>query len=235
MRYYVKCKLNSQAREKLANSIRSGNLAKGQVFYEGMHAALRGATIDDMDIVHFVEVCYCLEGGLYPMAMEAPTLREYFDSIVEVKDARFRDKCTMECEACDCTRAIKLPGKPLIEKLNLVKNVLQERKIDSTRFLDIGRIVLNRRKQRQGIDALKNIVYECTSSKIKPIIAGAAISGLFAIFYDGEYFRIKNIPDTNEARQIFDKLGLSISDSVQSVKQNTKQSLAGSDTYSNIV
>lgn len=235
MRYYVKCKLNSQAREKLANSIRSGNLAKGQVFYEGMHAALRGATIDDMDIVHFVEVCYCLEGGLYPMAMESPTLREYFDSIVEVKDARFRDKCTMECEACDCTRAIKLPGKPLIEKLNLVKDVLQERKIDSTRFLDIGRIVLNRRKQRQGIDALKNIVYECTSSKIKPIIAGAAISGLFAIFYDGEYFRIKNIPDTNEARHIFDKLGLSISDSVQSVKQNTKQSLAGSDTYSNIV
>lgn len=235
MRYYVKCKLNSQARKKLANSIRSGNLAKGQVFYEGMHAALRGATIDDMDIVHFVEVCYCLEGGLYPMAMESPTLREYFDSIVEVKDARFRDKCTMECEACDCTRAIKLPGKPLIEKLNLVKDVLQERKIDSTRFLDIGRIVLNRRKQRQGIDALKNIVYECSSSKIKPIIAGAAISGLFAIFYDGEYFRIKNIPDTNEARQIFDKLGLSISDSVQSVKQNTKQSLAGSDTYSNIV
>lgn len=235
MRYYVKCKLNSRAREKLANSIRSGNLAEGQVFYEGMHAALRGATIDDMDIVHFVEVCYCLEGGLYPMAMESPTLREYFDSIVEVKDARFRDKCTMECEACDCTRAIKLPGKPLIEKLNLVKDVLQERKIDSTRFLDIGRIVLNRRKQRQGIDALKNIVYECTSSKIKPIIAGAAISGLFAIFYDGEYFRIKNIPDTNEARQIFDKLGLSISDSVQSVKQNTKHSLAGSDTYSNIV
>ena len=235
MRYYVKCKLNSQAREKLANSIRSGNLAKGQVFYEGMHAALRGATIDDMDIVHFVEVCYCLEGGLYPMAMESPTLREYFDIILEVKDARFRDKCTMECEACDCTRAIKLPGKPLIEKLNLVKDVLQERKIDSTRFLDIGRIVLNRRKQRQGIDALKNIVYECTSSKIKPIIAGAAISGLFAIFYDGEYFRIKNIPDTNEARQIFDKLGLTISDSIQNVKQNTKQSLAGSNTYSNIV
>jgi hypothetical protein len=235
MRYYVKCKLDSQAREKLANSIRSGNLAKGQVFYEGMHAALRGATIDDMDIVHFIEVCYCLEGGLYPMAMESPTLREYFDLILEVKDARFRDKCTMECEACDCTRAIKLPGKPLIEKLNLVKDVLQERKIDSTRFLDIGRIVLNRRKQRQGIDALKNIVYECTSSKIKPIIAEAAISGLFAIFYDGEYFRIKNIPDTNEAHQIFDKLGLSISDSVQSVKQNTKQSLAGSNTYSNIV
>jgi hypothetical protein len=235
MRYYVKCKLNSQAREKLANSMRSGNLAKGQVFYEGMHAALRGATVDDMDIVHFVEVCYCLEGGLYPMAMESPTLREYFDSIVEVKDARFRDKCTMECEACDCTRAIKLPGKPLIEKLNLVKDVLQERKIDSTRFLDIGRIVVNRRKQRQGIDALKNIVYECTFSKIKPIIAGAAISGLFAIFNDGEFFRIKNIPGTNEARQIFDKLGLSISDSVQSVKQHTKQSLAGSDTYSNIV
>ena len=80
-----------------------------------MQAALREATVDDTDTVHFVEVCYCLEGGLYPMAMELPTLERYFDSIVEVKDARFRDKCTMECEACDCTRAIKLPGKPLID------------------------------------------------------------------------------------------------------------------------
>jgi hypothetical protein len=234
MRYYLKCKLNPEARVKLADSIKSGNLAKGQVFYEGMHAALRGATIDDTDMVHFVEVCYCLEGGLYPMAMESPTLREYFDSIVEVNDARFRDKCTMECEACDCTRAIRLPGKPLIEKLNIVKDVLDERKIDSTTYLDIGRIVLNRRKQRQGIAALRNIAYECTSSKIKPIIAGAAISGLFAIFYDDDYFRIKNIPDTNEARQIIHKLGLSISNSVQSVKENAKQSLAGNDTYSNI-
>ena len=66
-------------------------------------------------------------------------------------------------------------------------------------------------------------------------MAGAAISGLFAIFYDGEYFRIKNIPDTSEARQIFDKLGLTINDSVESVKNNAKQSLAGNDNHSNIV
>ena len=235
MRYYVKCKLNPQARVKLGKSIKSGNLAKGKVFYEGMQAALREATIDDKDIVHFVEICYCLEGGLYPMAMESPTLKEYFDSIMEVKDARFRDKCTMECEACDCTRAIKLPGKPLVEKLNLVKDVLHQKEIDSTRFIDFGRLVLNRRKQRQGIDALKNILDECTSSKIKPIMAGAAISGLFAIFYDGEYFRIKNIPDSSEAYQIFDKLGLSINGSVESVKENAKQSLAGNYDYSNIV
>ena len=169
------------------------------------------------------------------MAMEAPTLREYFDSIVEVKDARFRDKCTMECEGCDCTRAIKLPGKPLVEKLNLTKDDIYQKEIDSTRFIDFGRLVLNRRKQGQGINALKNIVDECTSSKIKPIMAGAAISGLFAIFYDGEYFRIKNIPDTSEARQIIDKLGLSINESVESVKENAKQSLAGNYDHSNIV
>jgi hypothetical protein len=46
---------------------------------------LREGTIDENDIVHFVETCYCLEGGLYPMAMEIPTLKEYFDNIVEVK------------------------------------------------------------------------------------------------------------------------------------------------------
>lgn len=237
MRYYIKCKLNPKSREKLANSINSGNLAKGKIFYEGMQAALRTATIDETDTVHFIEACYCLEGGLYPMAMEIPTLKEYFESVEEVRDARFREKCTMECEACDCTRAIKLPGMPLVKKLNLEDDDMDKKEISRTKFIDYGRLELKRQKQRQGIDALKKVIDECLSSKIKPVIAGAAISGLFAIFYDdnGEYFRIKNIPDTNEARHILDKLGLSLYDSVESVKENARCSLAASDRYSNIV
>ena len=237
MRYYIKCKLNPKSREKLANSINSGNLAKGKIFYEGMQAALRTATVDETDTVHFIEACYCLEGGLYPMAMEIPTLKEYFESVEEVRDARFREKCTMECEACDCTRAIKLPGMPLVKKLNLRNDDMDRKEISRTKFIDYGRVELKRQKQRQGIDALKKVIDECLSSKIKPVIAGAAISGLFAIFYDdnGEYFRIKNIPDTNEARHILDKLGLSLYDSVESVKENARCSLAASDRYSNIV
>ena len=237
MRYYIKCKLNRKSREKLANSINSGNLAKGKIFYEGMQAALRTATVDETDTVHFIEACYCLEGGLYPMAMEIPTLKEYFESVEEVRDARFREKCTMECEACDCTRAIKLPGMPLVKKLNLRNDAMDRKEISRTKFIDYGRVELKRQKQRQGIDALKKVIDECLSSKIKPVIAGAAISGLFAIFYDdnGEYFRIKNIADTNEARHILDKLGLSLYDSVESVKENAKCSLAASDRYSNIV
>ena len=233
MRYYVKCKLNPKHRARLAESINSGSLAKGKIFYEGMQAALREATIDETDTVHFVEVCYCLEGRLYPMAMEIPTLNYYFDSI-EVKDARFRDKCTMECEACDCTRAIKLPGKPLNKSLNLVTDS-HEKEDDSIRFTDFGRIILNRKKQKRGIDSLKNIITECESSKVKPTMAGAAISGLYAIFYDGEYFRIKNIPDTREAQEMFKKLRLVVANSVQTVKRNAKESLARSDNYSNIV
>jgi hypothetical protein len=237
VRYYIKCKLDPKSRKKLANSINSGNLAKGKIFYEGMQAALRSATIDETDIVHFVEVCYCLEGGLYPMAMEIPTLKEYFESVEEVKDARFREKCTMECEACDCTRAIKLPGMPLVKKLNLENDDIDKNEISRTEFIDYGRVELKRQKQRQGIDALKKVIDECLSSKIKPVIAGAAISGLFAIFCDdsGEYFRIKNIPDTNEARHIFDELGQSIHNSVESVKENARSSLAASDMRSNIV
>ena len=202
-----------------------------------MQAALRTATIDETDTVHFIEACYCLEGGLYPMAMEIPTLKDYFESVEEVKDARFREKCTMECEACDCTRAIKLPGIPLVEKLNLEDDEVSKKEISRTEFIDYGRVELKRQKQRQGFDSLKKVIDECLSSKIKPVIAGAAISGLFAIFYDdnGEYFRIKNIPDTNEARHILDKLGLDIHDSVESVKENARCSLAASDRYSNIV
>jgi hypothetical protein len=237
VRYYIKCKLNPKSSEKLANSINSGNLAKGKIFYEGMQAALRTATIDETNTVHFIEACYCLEGGLYPMAMEIPTLKDYFESVEEVKDARFREKCTMECEACDCTRAIKLPGIPLVEKLNLEDDEVSKKEISRTEFIDYGRVELKRQKQRHGFDSLKKVIDECLSSKIKPVIAGAAISGLFAIFYDdnGEYFRIKNIPDTNEARHILDKLGLDIHDSVESVKENARCSLAASDRYSNIV
>lgn len=237
MRYYIKCKLNPKAREKLANSIHSGNLAKGKIFYEGMQSALRSATIDDTDTVHFIETCYCLEGGLYPMAMEIPTLNEYFESVEKVADARFREKCTMECEACDCTRAIKLPGMQLVKNLNLGSNATDRKENDKMEFIDYGRVELRRHKQRQGIDALRKVVDECLSSKIKPVKAGAAISGLFAIFHDdnGEYFRIKNIPDTNEARHILNKLGLDIHDSVESVKENARYSLAASDRYSNIV
>ena len=217
--------------------MKSGNLAKGKIFYEGMQAALRAATIDETDTVHFVETCYCLEGGLYPMAMEIPTLKNYFESIEQVADARFREKCTMECEACDCTRAIKLPGMPLVKKLNLGDINSDKKEKERTEFIDYGRIELKRQKQRQGIDALNKVVDECLSSKIRPVMAGAAISGLFAIFYDdkGEYFRIKNIPDTKLARHILDKLGLSIYNSVESVKEIAKGSLTGSDKYSNIV
>jgi hypothetical protein len=141
----------------------------------------------------------------------------------------------MECETCDCTRVIKLPGKPLKQNLNLANNELHKKDGNIMRFTDFGRVLLNRRKQIVGIESLRKISIECASSKIKPIMAGAAISGLFAIFYDGDYFRIKNIPDTDEARQIFEKLGLSFSDSVQTAKRNAKESLAGNDTYSNIV
>jgi hypothetical protein len=237
VRYYIKCKLNPNSKDKLANSITSGNLAKGKIFYEGMQSALRTATIDETDTVHFIETCYCLEGGLYPMAMEIPTLKKYFESVEEVKDARFREKCTMECEACDCTRAIKLPGIPLLKKLNLRRDDIDKKEVSGTEFVDYGRVKLNRQKQRQGIDALKKVLDECQSLKIKPVMAGAAISGLFAIFHDdnGEYFRIKNIPDTNKARHILDKLGLDKYNSVQSAKENAKCSLARSDRYSNVV
>ena len=91
--------VKSKIKRKVSQFYKVGQLSKGKIFYEGMQVALRTATIDETDTVHFIEACYCLEGGLYPMAMEIPTLKEYFESVEEVRDARFRDKCTMECEA----------------------------------------------------------------------------------------------------------------------------------------
>jgi hypothetical protein len=232
MRYYIKCKLNAREKQRLTEAIKSGSLAKGKIFYEGMQTALREGTIDENNIVHFVEICYCLEGGLYPMAMEIPTLEEYFDSIVEVKDARLRDQCTMECEFCDCTRSIKLPGKSLPDELEIPREDLSNR---DGKFLDVGRLKLNRRKQQEGIESLKKLLNNSNSS-VKPLFAGAAISGLFAIFRDGfDYFRIKNISDNEEARKLLEGIGLEVYGTVSSMKQTARNSLAKSERRSNVV
>lgn len=232
MRYYIKCKLNAKEKHRLTEAIKSGSLARGKIYYEGMQTALREGTIDENNIVHFVEICYCLEGGLYPMAMEIPTLEEYFDSIVEVKDARLRDQCTMECEFCDCTRSIKLPGKSLSDELDIPNEDLDD---CDDEFLDIGRLKLNRGKQQEGIKSLKKLL-ENSNSSAKPLFAGAAISGLFAIFRDGsDHFRIKNILDNEEARNLLKSIGLQVHGTVSSIKQTARNSLAKSDRRSNVV
>lgn len=235
VRYLIKCKLNPDEKDRLTNDIKSGSLARGHIFYEGMQAALRNATIDINDMVHFIEICYCLEGGLYPMAMEIPVLNQYFERISEVRDARFRDQCTMECEFCDCTRSIKLPGKPFMSEMSISTN--EEYEKSNTDFMDIGRIKLNRKKQKEGIQSLKTLLDDDKSNNnLKPIFGGAAISGLFAIFYDGtDYCRVKNIPDNDESRQILRNLGLDVYGSVDSIKSTAKASLARSDSRSNVV
>lgn len=286
MRYYIKGKIKPEKMQSLTESIKSASIARGKVFYEGMVAALRDASIDLNDNVHFIEVCYCLEAGLYPMAMELPVLEKYFESI-EVKDARLRDQCTMECEFCDCTRNIKLPGKPLVsDKLETITkehNDCDEPDCDSdddryNDFIDIGRIKLNRKKQRIGLDELKKVLlseskvisnnnndgnggncgddgsndmkttsshsatisikYNNAAKKFKPIFAGAAISGLFVIFYDGvEYFRVKNIPDNSESRSILEEAGIkNIYGNVPSMKAEASlNSIAKSSSRSNVV
>jgi hypothetical protein len=232
MRYYIKCKLDPAQKQRLKEGIRSGSLAKDKIFYEGMQIALREGSIDENNIVHFVEICYCLEGGLYPMAMEIPTLKEYFDKIVEVKDARLRDQCTMECESCDCTRSIKLPGKSLADELDISQ---EESMKHNSNFVDIGRLKLNRRKQLEGLGSLIDLLNN-GDTNAKPIFAGAAISGLFAIFYDGkEFFRIKNISESMDAHKLLKGVGLDVYDTVSAVKQAARNSLARSDKRSNIV
>src|SRR5215212_11706519 len=165
MRYYIKCKLDPKKRQRLSDSIKTGSLAQGKIFQEGMQSALREATIDENDVVHFVEICYCLESGLYPMAMEIPVLNKYFDNIVEVKDARLRYQCTMECEFCDCTRSIKLPGRSLSDELDILK---EESGNSNSEFIDIGRLKLNRKKQQEGIESLRKML-DNVDANVKPI------------------------------------------------------------------
>jgi hypothetical protein len=104
--------------------------------------------------------------GLYPMAMEIHYLEKYFQNIVEIKAARLRNQSTMGCEFY-CTRNIKLLGKSVVSKLQI-----NSEELSKDNFTDIGKLDLNRKKQKEGTQELSindNI-------KLKPIFTGAAIS-----------------------------------------------------------
>ncbi|MGB7956843.1 MAG: hypothetical protein WCF23_22955, partial [Candidatus Nitrosopolaris sp.] len=120
VRYYLKCKLNPVEKERLVKGMKFGSLASGKIFYEGMQSALRSAIIDEDDVVHFIEICYCLEGGLYLIAMEIPVLNEYFENVSEMRRTFQGPMYYGMCEFCDCTRNIKLPGKPLMDELSML-------------------------------------------------------------------------------------------------------------------
>jgi hypothetical protein len=61
--------------------------------------------------------------------------------------------------------------------------LIRKGKMIDVSFVDIGRLWLNRKNQKEGIEGLRRFVYS-GSKKIAPIFAGAAIKGLFVIFYD---------------------------------------------------
>jgi hypothetical protein len=127
-------------------------------------------------------------------------------------------------------------------------------------FVDIGRIKLNRKKQRSGMQGLRELLAEYSNNKgsqvcaisnnsngtignknkkkLNPIGAGTAVSGLFVIFYDGvDCFRIKNIPDTHESWKILEEVGINnICGSVDCTKaEASSNSLLQSDKRSSVV
>ena len=95
-----------------------------------------------------------------------------------------------------------------------------------------------------GIQGFRNVIEKLKNgNKVKPIFAAAAISGLFAIFYDFDYkddvyLRIKNISDTAEAKKLLKSIGLDVYYGVESMKTAAaakSSSLAKGCRWSNVV
>ncbi len=224
MRYHISGSIRPGKEKALKEGIRDASLAEGTIFHGGMQAGLRSATVDEEGRVHFIEVCFCLESGLDPMQMELPSLRPYFEDL-EVLDARRRKACTMECEACDCTRTIRLPGSPLSNHLGLDNEGLDGE------YIDAGRIPLNRKKQKTGIAGLR----EALASGAEAWFGGAAVKGFYVIFSDREeFFRVRAIPDTRQARALLRKTGLTGFGSVETARRWARGSLAARDDKSNV-
>ena len=117
MRYYIKFKLNQTEKQRLREAIETGSLAKGKIFYEEMQTAFK--TRNDR-WKWYSSFCWnlLLSGRrLIPYGYGDSNLKGYFDNIVEEKDAHLLGQCTMGCEFCNCTRSLKLLGKPLTDEL----------------------------------------------------------------------------------------------------------------------
>ena len=67
----------------------------------------------------------------------------------------------------DCTRSIKLPGKSLADELDIPR---EDPGKTRSKFVDIGRLKLNRRKQQQGLESLKNLLHN-GNDNVKPVFA----------------------------------------------------------------
>lgn len=224
MRYHISGKIRAGKKQDLTKDLCNGTVAENTIFHGGMMAGLRSATVDEEERVHFIEVCYCLESGLDPMQIEVPHLEDYFGEIT-VKDARRRKKCTMECEGCDCTRTYRLPGVSIFDRLDLQKN-----NFDSD-YIDPGRISLNRKRQLCGIEGLRMAL----NSAAEVFEGGTTINGFYVIFSDGdEFFRVKEIPDTQSIRSMLQQIGLAGLISVKSMRRSALNSLAARDCKSNI-
>ena len=53
---------------------------------------------------------------------------------------------------------MKLPGKPLLDELHIKTREEDNDKERIDNFIDIGRIKLNRKKQKEGLDGLRSII-----------------------------------------------------------------------------
>jgi hypothetical protein len=124
----------------------------------------------------------------------------------------------------------------LVEELGIDKGIKPEK----DNFVDIGRISLKRKKQGTGIEGLRDVIGKIKNgNKVIPMFAAAAISGLFAIFYnydDGDYLRIKNISDTAGNKELLKSIGLDVCYDVESMNTAAaKSSIAKDCKWSNVV
>ena len=88
------------------------------------------------------------------MAMEIPVLEEYFENVSEVRDARFGTNVLWSVNSV-MHQKYKVAGKPLMDELSTLMKSQPYR--DKDNFIDIGRIKLNRKKQKEGVYALKSL------------------------------------------------------------------------------
>ena len=109
MRYLVKARVRQGRERALLKAIQEEHLGKGSVAGDEYLENTRHARIDQNDLAHWVETCFCPT----PLQEERPYWEEYFE-LLSVKDAHSRQNCRdlngtepWACCDCDCTKRLE--------------------------------------------------------------------------------------------------------------------------------
>jgi hypothetical protein len=117
MRYLLSARVRRDRAADLLSRLEAGTFGRGFP-YGDLGEVLLAGRVDGSGTARWLETCYCREYYGVAMEEELPYFEEFLTDL-EVADARNPKTCKgyPACSSCDCTRHVRLDGRPFLDFL----------------------------------------------------------------------------------------------------------------------